>query len=287
MSNDSNGEPNINPYAPPLYELNPPPVKTLHSKDRPSFEQLLNQLAQAPILATAHVWQFEFPANAVPSEKQPQNRNVRLAIVAAQLLWLVSLVIPQTRVLGMLTFVFLALFSVFAYSDWTTPKSEFFVSPAGIYSWLITEGGILVTTPSGGQWGIPWSRIHSITAIKGGWNLQTLSSQPHAWQMLLEGIEVDDSPLFLEVAYLFPDFAAFRSSSPNPLCETDCSGMNLEPPFTVPVGPSCTMTIKSVAISVASSFICQVLNSTCLTNRWYSRICILVGQPIWIVSDLG
>lgn len=214
MSNDSNGEPNINPYAPPLYELNPPPDQVSHPKDRPSFEQLLNQLAQKPILATAHVWQFEFPANLVPIEKKPRSRNVRFAIVVAQLLWLVSLLFPQTRLLGILTFVFLTLFGVFAFSEWTRPKSEFFVSPAGVYSWLITEGGLLVTTPAGGQWGIPWSRIHSITAVKGGWNLQTLSTQPHAWQMLLEGIEVDDSPLFLEVAYLFPEFAAFGRPHP-------------------------------------------------------------------------
>lgn len=214
MSNDSTGEPNINPYAPPLYELNPRPVETIHTKDRLPFEQLLNQLSQSPILATAHVWQFEFPANLDPVEEKPRSRNVRLAIVVAQLLWLVSLLIPQTRVLGILTFVFLALFSVFAFHEWTTPKNENFVSPAGVYSWLITDGGILVTTPAGGQWGIPWSRIHSITAVKGGWKLQTLSNQPHVWQMLLEGIEVDDAPLFLEVAYVFPELAAFGRPHP-------------------------------------------------------------------------
>ena len=214
MAENPGKESKFNPYAPPLCNLTADRTFVESVAIDPQIIALLNELERSPIVASNYV--EEFVSNAVgPASTRKIAEDFGIISKLAFLLVLALLLVPATRMVGVLLFLFLLGVRVFQRGERQGPRRKACVSPAGVYVWLISDGGVLITTPSNAQWGIPWSRIAKISSIPGGWCLETWSDPPKTWHMPLTGIRSDDAALFLQVAQFIPQFT--QENRPHPI----------------------------------------------------------------------
>ena len=214
MAKNSGNEPNFNPYAPPLCDLVVDPSHFQSEAIDPQIIELLNELQRSPIVVSSHVEEYVNSAiGPASTRKVGEDAGVLYGLVL--LLLIALLLVPATRIVGVLLLLFLAAAQIFPRGKWQNPRYKTCVSPAGVYVWLITEGGVLITTPSNAQWGIPWSHIAKITSIPAGWCLETCADSRNTWHMPVTGIRSDDSALFLQIAQFIRQLN--QESRPHPI----------------------------------------------------------------------
>ena len=163
MAENPGKESKFNPYAPPLCNLTADRLYVESVAKDPQIVALLDELELSPLVASDYVEEFVESAGRSKFTRDVAE-DFGISSKLAFLLLLTMLLVPATRLVGVLLFLF--LFGVRAYQrvKRQNPASKTCVSPAGVYVWLITDGGVLITTPANAQWGIPWSRIAKIAA---------------------------------------------------------------------------------------------------------------------------
>lgn len=214
MAENSGKESKFNPYAPPLCNLTADRLYVESVAKDPQIVVLLDELERSPVVASSYIEEFVGSAGR-PASASKVAEDFGIISKLAFLLLLALLLVPATRMVGVLLFLFLVGVRVIQRVKRQNPESKTCVSPAGIYVWLITDGGVLITTPASAQWGIPWSRIAKIAAIPGGWCLETCADPPKTWHMPSTGIRSQDAELFLKVAQFLSHFT--QENRPHPI----------------------------------------------------------------------
>ncbi len=211
-----------NPYAPPLSSL----PQTSETENQPfsyipelHILDLINSLAKDPIQVRGHLPEL---AHTGEIRSEPEAIKVgsgfRVFMILVGLISLTLLLLVDMRVLAIsiLTSAAIGLLTAARFARTRAParRRASMTLPAGEYTWLISDGGMLITTPSAAQWAMPWSVIERLQCDAAWWECLSLHDQAPPWRMPLDAISGEDLIRFQQVVNAAQILAAARRSHP-------------------------------------------------------------------------
>ncbi len=215
---------NHNPYAPPLSSL---PQSSETEKQPFSYLpelhilDLINTLAKDPIQVRshlpelAHLGEIRSEPDAIKVGVGFRAFMILLGLISLTLLLLVDMRVLAISILASAA-VGLLTAARFARARAPARRCEAMTLPAGEYTWLISDGGMLITTPGAAQWAMPWSVIERLQCDTTCWECLSLHDQAPPWRMPMDAISGEVQIRFQQVVNATQTLAAARR--PHPVC---------------------------------------------------------------------
>ncbi len=216
-------DPQFNPYAPPLsslaadaYQRQPSEAERL---DLPLID-LLDGLVKDPIQVHGQIDEYIYTGK-MRAERQSSFITVKIFALMSILCIFAAFysLKPAGQVFAFFIWVMLLVgfFSALRFKNSLPPKHRPLAMkiPAGEYSWLIAEGGILVSTPGGAQWAVPWSLFDRIYGDAKWWLCQFKSAHEPQWRMPVAAFQGENVSRFQSLVDALPSLA--HSHRPHPV----------------------------------------------------------------------